>query len=324
VPAVVNRGLVVSHRTFSSNMADVPDYTQNMAQPVSRDGFLYAGEGLYVKPEGATTAIHHRRDARSLHALLTYAPPPPSTEPELTKKGEVAKRPLRTYKDEPVHFYSAQLALYGLKVFKTKDAAKKNLLMAFRGGNTLDVPEHLVQLERELKAEYDQANKVAVDTYYAEKAQREAAQREFEHNRALFDGLDGNDDGLDQQIADLRIGEDDASQTAAVLELLGGLTQAELALLVARLVCDDPSLMVCVEEEVDEIRARRDVDDVAPAPTKQAAMKGNEVRLLPYHLHSTEHRPDLQRPACAGHDEANCSQVHWSKSAAAEADSRGL
>jgi hypothetical protein len=275
-------------------MADVPDYTQNMAQPVSRDGFLYAGEGLYVKPEGATTAIHHRRDARSLHALLTYAPPPPSTEPELTKKGEVAKRPLRTYKDEPVHFYSAQLALYGLKVFKTKDAAKKNLLMAFRGGNTLEVPEHLVQLERELKAEYDQANKVAVDAYYAEKARREEAQQELEHNRALFDGLDGNDDGLNQQVADLRIG-DDASHTAAVLELLGGLTQAELALLVARLVCDDPSLMVCVEEEVDEIRARRDVDGAAPAHRTQNAIRSNEVRLRSYHHLSTKiHLQDLQ------------------------------
>jgi hypothetical protein len=246
-----------------------------MAKPVSLDGFFYAGHGLYVQSEGASTHRHHRRDAASLHALLTYVPP---TGPLLTKKGEVAKRQPRPYKDEPGHFYVAQLALYGLKPLKTKDAAKKNLLLAFKGGKTLEVPDRLVQLERELKVEYDQANKVAVDAHYAEKAQREKAEREaLIHQRAVYSKITEDDeDDFARQIANLNV-RDDASQTAAVLGLLAGITRSELALLIARLVCEDPSLMDTIEEEVEEIRSLRGAENVAPEQTRQTTNKSDQV-----------------------------------------------
>jgi hypothetical protein len=256
-------------------MANVPDYTRRMAKPVSRDGFFYAGHGLYVQSEGALMHRHHRRDAASLHALLTYVPP---AGPLLTKKGEVAKRQPRPYKDEPGHFYVAQLALYGLKPLKTKDAAKKNLLLAFKGGKTLEVPDRLVQLERELKVEYNLANKIVVDAHYAEKAQREKAQREaLLHQRAVYTKLtEDHDDDFVRQIADLNV-RDDASQTAAVLGLLAGITRAELALLIARLVCEDPSLMDTIEDEVEEIRSLCGAANAAPEQMRQTTIKSNQV-----------------------------------------------
>jgi hypothetical protein len=221
---------------YKITMTTTSDYTRKMAGPISRDGFSYDGhQGLYVQPDGAFHA-HLRHDDASLHALLTNTP---STGPEPTKKD----------KDKPGHFYVAQLAHYGLKPLKTKDAAKRNLLAAFKGGNTLVVPERILQLERELKAEWEKATKVAVDAHHAEKAQREKEQQQMvARDSAAYDPLHA-----DQEHG----AEGDEGQSQRLSALLGGLTQLELTQVITRLVDSDQSLIDEVEDEVEEILVQR-------------------------------------------------------------------
>jgi hypothetical protein len=243
-----------------------------MAPPVSRDGFFYDSQGLFVRPEGATCA-HHRREASSLYALLTYKAP---NAPILTKKDDVAKRQPRSHKDEPVHFYIAQLALYGLKLYKTKDAAKKHLLAAFKDDKTLPVLPEILQLERELKEEYAMASKIAADADRVEKAERERSQLE-----AITRQNEAIDEVEEDFTEDIHEVEEEEAATSAVGALLSGLSSEELVLLITRLVVSSPSLMDELEDEVEVIRL-----EGAPPPARiQQTVKKRSARLYDPDLH---------------------------------------
>jgi hypothetical protein len=229
-------------------MASQRDYTRHMAAPVSRDGFFCDAGGMFVK-SGDTAHVHYRRDSATLHAFLTYTPP---TGPVLTKKGQIAKRQPPPHKDETGHFYTAQLQLYGLKPLKTKEAAKKHLLAAFAGGKTLSAAPHIVQLEQEMKIEWEKANRLAVDAYYAEKARLEQRQQEnVARQRVSYEKIVN--------------GEDEGHRLRG---LLGTLTHEQLVELVVGLARGDPDLLVEVEE------AAMDACSVKHPPrTKQTAVK---------------------------------------------------
>ena len=104
------------------------------AQPVTRDPFLYHGE-LFVDPGNKK---HYKR---ALPVELTA----------LLKSGS-------SEKDETAPYYEAQLVHFGLKRTKDKARAKWRLLEAVNG-KTLRVPEDLLKVEKELKKEYETANK---------------------------------------------------------------------------------------------------------------------------------------------------------------------
>lgn len=219
-----------------------------MPPMVSRDGLFYNGNSLVAKPQG-TQFAHHRCQATSLYDLLTYEPP---HEPALIKKGDVAKGQPRPHKDEPGHFYIAQLALYGLKPYKTKDAAKKHLLAAFNGGRTLAVAPHIVQLECELKEEYEKAIKTVMDTPFTEKVARERTPREAIAQQKA--AVDGGDDDFGTEIQEIR---DDEAVGKDVAKLLSGLSSDQVVLLVTRLVNATPSLMDEIKAELMVIRGLR-------------------------------------------------------------------
>ena len=129
--------------------------SREFASPVSSPPFFYSStSGLYVE-------IDHHRHSRSssgrLHDLLTYEDPGPA----LTKAGKPKVHQPTPHKDEPGHFYIAQLLLYGLKHLKSKPAAKKALLVALQGDGGLTVPENIRKIERELAAEYSVKNAAA-------------------------------------------------------------------------------------------------------------------------------------------------------------------
>lgn len=129
--------------------------SREFASPVSSPPFFYSStSGLYVE-------IDHHRHSRSssgrLHDLLTYEVPGPA----LTKAGKPKVHQPTPHKDEPGHFYIAQLLLYGLKHLKSKPAAKKALLVALQDDGGLTVPEHIRKIERELAAEYSVKNAAA-------------------------------------------------------------------------------------------------------------------------------------------------------------------
>ncbi len=129
--------------------------SREFASPVSSPPFFYTpSSGLYVE-------IDHNRHSRSgsdrLHRLLTYKDPGPA----LTKAGKPKVHQPAPHKDEPGHFYVAQLLLYGLNPLKSKPAAKKALLAALQGGAGLTVPENIRKIERDLAAEYDVKNAAA-------------------------------------------------------------------------------------------------------------------------------------------------------------------
>ncbi|KAI0027547.1 hypothetical protein K488DRAFT_90731 [Vararia minispora EC-137] len=125
------------------------------------DSFFFSGNTygsndvescFYVRilEDGGKRHHHTRASPLTLHSLLTWTNP----GPVLTKKGVPSKRQPAPHKDEPWHFYTAQLLHYGLKPLKTKAAAKKALLAAFGGGTTLQVPQHILTLQQKLRAEW--------------------------------------------------------------------------------------------------------------------------------------------------------------------------
>lgn len=148
------------------------------AAPVTKDNvFFYTFSGLYVEVSdgGAYSKHRHARaDPSTLYNLLTYE----DRGPVLTKKGVPAKRQ-PVHKDETVHFYCAQLLHYGLKPLKTKPAAKKHLLAAFGPDQTLGVPEHIIQLEKDLRDLYAQDNAQAKIRYENEEREREIAEKKL-------------------------------------------------------------------------------------------------------------------------------------------------
>ncbi|TRM67956.1 hypothetical protein BD626DRAFT_108580 [Schizophyllum amplum] len=116
--------------------------------PVSRDGFFYDGHKFYVKIDDKHE--HTRCPASDLHALLAHYPPAGS---EILPKTQAPK----PRKDEPAHFYTAQMVHYGVpKPMKTRDPAKRKLSAAYalNSGASIAVPENILKLESELIQEY--------------------------------------------------------------------------------------------------------------------------------------------------------------------------
>ncbi|CAA7259316.1 unnamed protein product [Cyclocybe aegerita] len=124
----------------------------SLAPPVSRDGFSYQDEKFYVTSDPHK---HPRMDAAELYELLTRTTPRTSDTTKGTRKGMDSIGPK---KDREPHFYTAQMAHYGLKVLKTRGAAKKKLLAVFEAaGGELEVPETILDLEEELMEEWRKA-----------------------------------------------------------------------------------------------------------------------------------------------------------------------
>ena len=137
--------------------------------PVSRNNFFYDHGGIYVEVDG------HRHTRASSFRLYSLLIKPDS--PVLTKKGQVARRQPTPHRDEPAHFYTAQLIHHGLKPYKSKDAAKKQILAAFdRTNRTISVPIHILQLEAELKEGWERNNNVAETKYQEEKERQRNAE----------------------------------------------------------------------------------------------------------------------------------------------------
>ncbi|KAK7691532.1 hypothetical protein QCA50_004931 [Cerrena zonata] len=149
--------------------------SRSYAAPVTKDNVFFYSDELYVEVTDGGPYSRHRYGRASpsrLYDLLTYE----DRGPVLTKKGVPAKRQ-PFHKDETGHFYCAQLLHYGLKPLKTKAAAKKHLLAAFGSDQTLRVPDHIVQLENELKDLYARSNAQAKIRYENEKREREIAEK---------------------------------------------------------------------------------------------------------------------------------------------------
>jgi len=156
-----------------------------MATPITRDNIYYysgntthhgevkdSDDCFYVK-------IEHNRHARAspdhLYRLLTGRRPPHIILSSTASTWKPLPR-----NDEAAHFYTAQLYHYGLKPLKTKAAAKKALLAAFGDGYTLAIPERIINLRKELYAEWLVAHNKAM----AEEADRKAEEaRTFEKKR---------------------------------------------------------------------------------------------------------------------------------------------
>jgi hypothetical protein len=124
--------------------------TPTMPTPISKNGFFYGSEGLYVE---INNHQHTRSDSGSLYHHLRS-----TTPPARTKTRRIAGQQPAAHKDYPGHFYIAQLKHYGLPEVKTKHVAKERLLAAFDPTTqTLRVPDHILEIERELRDEYERA-----------------------------------------------------------------------------------------------------------------------------------------------------------------------
>lgn len=141
-------------------------HSQKFAPPISHDNvfFYYGGHpnfSFYVKVENRGVFHQHPRAEPSyLHSLLTHQAVAGPHQP--------VHNNAPSFKDETEHFYCAQLLHYGLKPLKTKAPAKKALLAAFGNGNTLLVPKHILELEQQLRQEYELVNG-QVGTKYVER-----------------------------------------------------------------------------------------------------------------------------------------------------------
>ena len=137
--------------------------SREFAPPVSAPPFFYSlTSGLYVEIDRNR---HSRSGSDRLYRLLTYKDP----GPVLTKAGKPKVHQPAPHKDEPGHFYVAQLLLYGLQHLKSKPAAKKALLTALQGDGGLTVPENILKIERNLAAEYGVKNAAAEKEYQKQK-----------------------------------------------------------------------------------------------------------------------------------------------------------
>ena len=111
-----------------------------------------------------------------LYALLTWK----SNGPVLRKDGK-PKVHQPKYREKSDQFYRAQCVHYGLKPFKSKAAAKKELLRAFGASKMLNVPQSIRGIEKELELEYATANAIAKK----EREQERLVQTELETKRQL-------------------------------------------------------------------------------------------------------------------------------------------
>jgi hypothetical protein len=104
-----------------------------LAQPVSKDGFYYAGDSIYVEASG-----HNRHRRATLPELNALFHPKSAAE---------------SSKDPVGHWYEAQLLHYGLPPSKNKAVAKSRLLDAVNSG-TLSIPTAIQKLEKDLKMKW--------------------------------------------------------------------------------------------------------------------------------------------------------------------------
>ncbi|KAJ9156593.1 hypothetical protein NKR23_g1052 [Pleurostoma richardsiae] len=109
----------------------------SLVPPVSKDGFSYVGDALYVEASG------HNRHRRA-------------TIPELKAHFEGSSEA----KDPPAHWYEAQLIHYGLPPSKVKGTAKMRLFEASIKG-TLVVPTQIQKVEGDLKKEWKKREREA-------------------------------------------------------------------------------------------------------------------------------------------------------------------
>ncbi|KAF9000267.1 hypothetical protein BDQ17DRAFT_684423 [Cyathus striatus] len=69
---------------------------------------------------------------------------------------------MHTRIDKPVHFYCAQLKHLGIRDWKTKDAAKRRLLAAFRNGPNgemiIPIPSNILELGGRMKEYWSKLN----------------------------------------------------------------------------------------------------------------------------------------------------------------------
>lgn len=158
--------------------------SREYASPVSSPPFFYSPtSGLYVEIDRNR---HSRSNSDRLHRLLTYK----DSGPALTKAGKPKVHQPAPHKDEPGHFYIAQLLLYGLKPLKSKPAAKKALLTALQGAKGLTVPENIRKVERDLIAEYDVKNAAAEKERQAQKLlEKERREKELKKRRRDEDDM---------------------------------------------------------------------------------------------------------------------------------------
>ena len=151
------------------------DFGRIFASPVSSGSFTFGGDKLKVDR-------YPRCESERLYNLLTYV----DHGPVLTKAGKPRVHQPPPHKDETGAFYEAQLVHYGLKRFKTKAAAKKALLAAFKAnGGKLEVPREIQDLERHLKVRFAEANSQARQLYEEEKAhqQQQRQQQQLKRKR---------------------------------------------------------------------------------------------------------------------------------------------
>ncbi|KAK1221327.1 hypothetical protein PQX77_015874 [Marasmius sp. AFHP31] len=209
------------------------------------------GNRFYVEFEGNFVEREH---STRLHWLLTYTPP---AGPVLTKKGTVAKRQPAPHKDSPGWFYCAQLLHYGLKPLKTKAPAKKQLLAAFDKDGVLRVPDNILQIERELKAEYQSAIDVAQKKY--EEAQRKAQleeekkqQQAEERRKNLFDRVLAASSSLGIDEVESDDGDDEDRTMEALQDAVDTIPVGELRRMIKTLMVVDTEVEEAVREYVSQ------------------------------------------------------------------------
>ncbi|VDB97876.1 unnamed protein product [Peniophora sp. CBMAI 1063] len=141
------------------------------AGPVTRDDIFFYNyhTGFYVMQDRER---YIRAEPSKLYELLTWV----DKGPALTKKGAPRKRQPPPHWDESVAYYTAQALHYGLKPKKTKEETKKTLLDAFKGGKSLQVPEKILALEKELRKLWQDEDKKARARYEQEEREREEAE----------------------------------------------------------------------------------------------------------------------------------------------------
>ncbi|KAL0069025.1 hypothetical protein AAF712_004019 [Marasmius tenuissimus] len=252
---------------------------RHFVTPISRDGFSCIGNCFYVEVEGNRV---EREGSTRLHWLLTYTPP---AGPVLTKKGTVAKRQPAPHKDSPGWFYCAQLLHYGLKPLKTKAPAKKQLLAAFDKDGVLHVPENILQIERELKAEYQSAN-AAVQKKYEEsqrKAQLEEEKKQqqaLERQNTLFDRVLAASNGLGVDEVESEDDDDEDRTMEDLQDAVDTIPVGELRRMVKTLMVVDTEVEEAVRNCVSQHHAKtkkKQKAQVAKGKGKSSNLKAKTV-----------------------------------------------
>lgn len=158
------------------------------APPTHRGVFCYDGYRKFeavCEKDGLRPTPAHTRDLTS--TILEYISWV-DEGPVYTKKGTLAVRQPPKHKDQPASYYRAQLVHYGLKEVKTRDPAKKALLRAIEAApnRTLVVPPHILTIERELKVEWEEANRAA-EQEYQDKKVRASEAKAVAHRQRVAD-----------------------------------------------------------------------------------------------------------------------------------------